>query len=129
MFGAINPHDMIGCKCVPIIINAFVWLCLQSASGVRFVVHPNAFTVHAPHIRARTWKITHKTGLWDQVSIFLRTVVDVHYLGVIKGSLGGGKQFVSWKVQRLTKCSSAATGACSETSCHLAAAWGQVCMQ
>ena len=44
-----------------------VHLLHLAASGVQFLVHPRAFTIHAPHLRARTIKITHKTGLWDQV--------------------------------------------------------------
>lgn len=44
-----------------------VHLLYLSTSGIQFVVHPRAFAVHSPHPRARTWKVTHKTGLWDQV--------------------------------------------------------------
>lgn len=47
--------------------NKVVHLLYLSTSGIQFVVHPRAFTVHSPHPRARTWKVTHKTGLWDQV--------------------------------------------------------------
>lgn len=47
--------------------NKVVHLLYLSSSGIQFVVHPRAFAVHAPHPRARTWKVTHKTGLWDQV--------------------------------------------------------------
>jgi hypothetical protein len=47
--------------------NKVVHLLYLSTGGIQFVVHPRAFTVHSPHPRARTWKVTHKTGLWDQV--------------------------------------------------------------
>jgi glycosyltransferase-like protein LARGE len=47
--------------------NKVVHLLYLSTSGIQFMVHPRAFTVHSPHPRARTWKVTHKTGLWDQV--------------------------------------------------------------
>ena len=47
--------------------NKVVHLLFLSTSGIQFMVHPRAFTVHSPHPRARTWKVTHKTGLWDQV--------------------------------------------------------------
>ena len=46
--------------------NKVVHLLYLSTSGIQFMVHPRAFTVHSPHPRARTWKVTHKTGLWDQ---------------------------------------------------------------
>lgn len=47
--------------------NKVVHLLYLSSSGIQWVVHPRAFAVHSPHPRARTWKVTHKTGLWDQV--------------------------------------------------------------
>lgn len=48
--------------------NKVVHLLYLSSSGIQFVVHPRAFAVHSPHPRARTWKVTHKTGLWDQLA-------------------------------------------------------------
>ena len=47
--------------------NKVVHLLHLAQTGMQFIIHPRAFTVHAPHPRARTWKATHKTGLWDQV--------------------------------------------------------------
>lgn len=48
--------------------NKVVHLLHLAQMGLQFVVHPRAFTVHSPHPRARTWKITHSTGLWDQLA-------------------------------------------------------------
>jgi len=48
--------------------NKVVHLLHLAQTGMQFVVHPRAFTVHSPHPRARTWKVTHKTGLWDQLA-------------------------------------------------------------
>ena len=48
--------------------NKVVHLLHLHSLGLRFVAHPNAFVVHSPHPRARTWKVTRKTGLWDQLA-------------------------------------------------------------
>lgn len=48
--------------------NKVVHLLHVSTLGLKFVAHPNAFVVHSPHPRARTWKVTRKTGLWDQLA-------------------------------------------------------------
>lgn len=48
--------------------NKVVHLLHLANLGLQFVVHPRAFVVHSPHPRARTWKVTHKTGLWDQLA-------------------------------------------------------------
>ena len=48
--------------------NKVVHLLHLNAVGMQWVVHPRAFAVHSPHPRARTWKVTHKTGLWDQLA-------------------------------------------------------------
>lgn len=48
--------------------NKVVHLLHLAQMGLQFVVHPRAFAVHAPHPRARTWTVTHKTGLWDQLA-------------------------------------------------------------
>lgn len=48
--------------------NKVVHLLHLSNLGLQFVVHPGAFVVHSPHPRARTWKVTHTTGLWDQLA-------------------------------------------------------------
>ena len=50
--------------------NKVVHLLHLAQMGMQFIVHPRAFTVHSPHPRARTWKVTHKTGLWDQVRMW-----------------------------------------------------------
>jgi len=55
-----------------------VHLLYLSSSGIQWVVHPRAFAVHSPHPRARTWKVTHKTGLWDQV----RAAAVLRWLGM-----------------------------------------------
>lgn len=47
--------------------NKVVHLMHLASAGLQFVVHPRAFVVHAPHPRAATWKVTHKTGLWDAI--------------------------------------------------------------
>lgn len=62
--------------------NKVVHLLYLSTSGIQFVVHPRAFTVHSPHPRARTWKVTHKTGLWDQ----LAEIYDQAKEGMVEGS-------------------------------------------
>ncbi|KAL6781671.1 hypothetical protein ACKKBF_B09005 [Auxenochlorella protothecoides x Auxenochlorella symbiontica] len=54
--------------------NKVVHLLHLAQQGTLFVVHPNAFTVHSPHPRARTWKVTRKTGLWDQLATIYREV-------------------------------------------------------
>lgn len=48
--------------------NKVVHLLHLASLGVQFVIHPHAFAVHAPHPRARTWKVTHTTGLWEQLA-------------------------------------------------------------
>lgn len=48
--------------------NKVVHLLHLANLGLDFMVHPRAFVVHSPHPRARTWKVTHKTGLWDQLA-------------------------------------------------------------
>lgn len=54
--------------------NKVVHLLHLANLGLQFVVHPRAFVVHSPHPRARTWKVTHKTGLWDQLAELYRQV-------------------------------------------------------
>lgn len=54
--------------------NKVVHLLHLSNLGLQFVVHPGAFVVHSPHPRARTWKVTHTTGLWDQLADLYRDV-------------------------------------------------------
>lgn len=54
-------------RLLPLSPPQVVHLLYLSTGGINWVVHPRAFTVHSPHPRARTWKVTHKTGLWDQV--------------------------------------------------------------
>lgn len=54
--------------------NKVVHLLHLAQLGLEFVVHPRAFTVHAPHPRARTWTVTHSTGLWDQLAELFRNV-------------------------------------------------------
>lgn len=56
--------------------NKVVHLLHLAQMGLQFVVHPRAFAVHAPHPRARTWKVTHKTGLWDQLAAIYDDVRD-----------------------------------------------------
>ena len=56
--------------------NKVVHLLHLSNLGLQFVVHPGAFVVHSPHPRARTWKVTHTTGLWDQLADLYRDVKD-----------------------------------------------------
>ena len=48
--------------------NKVVHLLHLASLGLQFVVHPRAFVVHSPHPRARTWKVTHTTGLWEQLA-------------------------------------------------------------
>ena len=48
--------------------NKVVHLLHLAQTGVQFIVHPRAFSVHSPHPRARSWSVTHKTGLWDQLA-------------------------------------------------------------
>jgi hypothetical protein len=48
--------------------NKVVHLLHLANLGLQFVVHPRAYVVHAPHPRARTWTVTHTTGLWDQLA-------------------------------------------------------------
>lgn len=62
--------------------NKVVHLLYLSTSGIQFMVHPRAFTVHSPHPRARTWKVTHKTGLWDQ----LAEIYDQARVGMFEGT-------------------------------------------
>ncbi|GAB4818755.1 hypothetical protein N2152v2_005801 [Parachlorella kessleri] len=54
--------------------NKVVHLLHLAQMGMQFIVHPRAFTVHSPHPRARTWKVTHKTGLWDQLATLYHEV-------------------------------------------------------
>ncbi|KAG7673702.1 hypothetical protein KSW81_006894 [Nannochloris sp. 'desiccata'] len=54
--------------------NKVVHLLHLANLGLQFVVHPRAFVVHSPHPRARTWKVTHTTGLWDQLAELYRQV-------------------------------------------------------
>lgn len=54
--------------------NKVVHLLHLANLGLKFVVHPRGFVVHSPHPRARTWKVTHKTGLWDQLAELYRQV-------------------------------------------------------
>lgn len=56
--------------------NKVVHLLHLAKLGLNFVVHPRGFTVHAPHPRARTWTVTHTTGLWDQLADLFREVKD-----------------------------------------------------
>ena len=56
--------------------NKVVHLMHLANLGLQFIVHPRAFVVHSPHPRARTWKVTHKTGLWDQLAELYRQVKD-----------------------------------------------------
>lgn len=56
--------------------NKVVHLMHLAKLGLQFIVHPRAFVVHSPHPRARTWKVTHKTGLWDQLAELYRQVKD-----------------------------------------------------
>lgn len=61
--------------------NKVVHLLYLSTSGIQFVVHPRAFAVHSPHPRARTWKVTHKTGLWDQLAEIYEQAKEGMYAG------------------------------------------------
>lgn len=54
--------------------NKVVHLLHLAQMGMQFMVHPRAFAVHSPHPRARTWKVTHKTGLWDQLATLYHEV-------------------------------------------------------
>lgn len=75
--------------------NKVVHLLYLSSSGIQWVVHPRAFAVHSPHPRARTWKVTHKTGLWDQVR-----AAGLGRLGVPRHGAYSGK-VLCWAAQAL----------------------------